>query len=74
MQTVDFVAESLSGDVLLIEVKHRARIEEGDLRGVRLFQARFNPAHAVVITRDLTRWDADTKTLFVPLRNFLLFF
>jgi predicted AAA+ superfamily ATPase len=74
IREVDFVAERLSGEVLPIEVKHRARIDEADLGGIRLFQSRFRPALAVVITRDLSRWDSETKTLFVPLRNFLLFF
>ncbi len=71
---VDFVAERIDGAIVPIEVKFRKGIEEGDLRGLRIVQSRYGRPSGIVVTRDLHRWDASTRTLFVPLQSFLLAF
>ena len=74
MVEVDFVAERIDGTVLPIEVKFRKTVSESDLVGLRIFQSRYKHPTAIVVTRELHRWDSLTKTLFVPLQSFLLAF
>jgi hypothetical protein len=57
-----------------IEVKYRRKISEDDLLGIRLFQKRFTPPIAVIVTRDLTQWSPLGRILCVPLQTFLLLF
>jgi predicted AAA+ superfamily ATPase len=71
---VDFVAERLDGEVLPIEVKFRKRIDRPDIDGIRYFQKRFGAKRAVVVTRELSRWDRESSILYMPLQNFLLAF
>ncbi len=71
---VDFVAEKLDGAVLPIEVKFRKRIDEGDVAGLRHFQRRFGSKRAIVVTRELSKWDQQNRILYMPLQNFLLAF
>jgi hypothetical protein len=74
IREVDFVAESINGEVLPVEVKFRRRVDETDLAGLRTFQRRFRPKASIVVTRDLFRLEPDTGTAFVPLESFLLAF
>lgn len=74
MVEVDFVAERIDGAVLPIEVKFRRQIDSASFKGLRVFQDRFEPSSAVVVTRDETRWDEQGKTLFIPIQSFLLAF
>jgi hypothetical protein len=67
-------ATRLDGQVLPIEVNFRRRVAEADLKGLRLFQARFRCPLAIVVTRELNRWEPETRSLFIPLQNFLLAF
>ncbi|HXK09681.1 MAG TPA: ATP-binding protein [Vicinamibacteria bacterium] len=71
---VDFVAERLDGEVLPVEVKFRKRIDAPDLDGLRYFMRRFGSPMGVVVTRELSRWDAENRVLFLPLPSFLLAF
>lgn len=71
---VDFVAERLDGAVLPVEVKFRKRIDAVDLEGLRHFMRRFSSPSGVVVTRELSRWDAQDRILYIPLQNFLLAF
>lgn len=71
---VDFVPERADGAVLPVEVKFRKSVALGDLAGIRHFQALFKPEQGIVVTRDLSRWDPETRLLYVPLQNFLLAF
>lgn len=71
---VDFVAERVDGSVLPVEVKFRKRIDAPDLDGLRHFMRKFDSPSGVVVTRDLSRWDAAERILYVPLQNFLLVF
>jgi hypothetical protein len=71
MREVDFVAERLDGDVLPVEVKFRKRIDAEDLSGIDIFRERFQSRLAVVVTRELHRWDAARGALFLPLEAFL---
>lgn len=74
LREVDFVAERLDGSVLPVAVKLRRRIEAADLEGVRHFLRRFDSPGGVVVTRDLSHWDAETRVLSCPLPDFLLAF
>lgn len=74
IREVDFIAERLDGLVLPVEVKFRKRVETGDIAGVRHFLSRYKAPIAIVVTRELSRWDASQRTLFIPLQNFLLAF
>lgn len=74
IREVDFVAERVDGAVLPVEIKFRKRIDAEDLLGLRLFAERFGSALSVMVTRDLSRWDAQNRFLFIPLENFLLAF
>jgi hypothetical protein len=71
---VDFVAERLDGSVLPVEVKFRKRIDAADVEGLRYFIRKFDSPLGVVVTRDLSRWDAAERIHYVPLQNFLLAF
>ncbi len=71
---VDFVAEKLDGTVLPIEVKFRKRIDERDVDGLLFFRKRFGSDRAIVVTRELSRWDERNRILYIPLQNFLLAF
>lgn len=71
---VDFVAERLDGSVLPVEVKFRKRIDSADVEGLRYFRNKFGSPLGVVVTRDLSRWDASQRIHYVPLQNFLLAF
>lgn len=71
---VDFVAERLDGSVLPVEVKFRKRIDAADLDGLRFFMRKFESPLGVVVTRDLSRWDAEQRILCIPLQSFLLAF
>jgi hypothetical protein len=71
---VDFVAERVDGAVLPIEVKFRKRIDAADLDGLRYFMRKFGSPCGVVVTRDLGRWDAEARVLYVPLPSFLVAF
>lgn len=71
---VDFVAERLDGVVLPVEVKFRRRIDAHDLEGLRYFARKFASPLGVVVTRDLSRWDAAERIHYVPLQTFLLAF
>jgi predicted AAA+ superfamily ATPase len=71
---VDFVAERVDGSVLPIEAKFRKRIDAPDLDGLRYFMRKFASPSGVVVTRDLSRWDADERILYIPLQSFLLAF
>jgi len=64
----------VDGAVLPVEIKFRKRIDAEDLLGLRLFAERFGNALSVIVTRDLSRWDAHNRFLFIPLENFLLAF
>jgi len=71
---VDFIAERVDGSVLPVEVKFRKRIDAADLDGLRHFMRKFESPRGVVVTRDLTRWDAGARILYIPLQSFLLAF
>lgn len=71
---VDFIAERVDGALLPVEVKFRRRIDADDFAGLAVFQERFGRPEAVLVTRDLSRWDADRRTLCIPLEEFLLAF
>jgi predicted AAA+ superfamily ATPase len=71
---VDFVAERVDGSVLPVEVKFRKRIGPPDLDGLRYFMRKFDSPCGVVVTRDLSRWDAGERILCIPLQSFLLAF
>jgi uncharacterized protein len=71
---VDFVAERVDGSVLPMEVKFRKRIDAADLDGFRYFMRKFESPCGVVVTRDLSRWDAEARVLNIPLQSFLLAF
>ncbi len=71
---VDFVAERLDGVVLPVEVKFRKRIDAPDLDGLRYFMRKFGSPSGVVVTRELSRWDAEARILYIPLPSFLLAF
>lgn len=71
---VDFVAERSDGTVLPIEVKFRKRIDREDGAGVRFFQAKYSCPLGVIVTRELSKWDAEDRILYIPLPNFLLAF
>jgi predicted AAA+ superfamily ATPase len=64
----------LDGAVLPVEVKFRKRIDAVDLEGLRHFMRRFSSPSGVVVTRELSRWDAQDRILYIPLQNFLLAF
>jgi hypothetical protein len=68
------VAERVDGTVLPVEVKFRKRIDAADLDGLRYFMRKFGSPCGVVVTRDLSRWDARERVLHVPLQSFLLTF
>jgi predicted AAA+ superfamily ATPase len=72
VEEVDFVAEAIDGSVIPIEVKFRSRIDLEDWTGMRTFMARFKPPFGLIVTRDISRWDATERVLFVPLLEFLL--
>jgi hypothetical protein len=74
IREVDFVAERVDGAVVPIEVKFRKRIDSEDLLGVKLFKSKFKSPFAVVVTRELSRWDRENGILLIPLQNFLLAF
>lgn len=74
VREVDFVVERLDGAALPVEVKFRKRLDRPDLAGLEVFQERFRPRLAVVVTRETSRWDAGRRILFIPLQNFLLAF
>jgi hypothetical protein len=57
-----------------VEVKFRKRIDAPDLDGLRHFMRKFASPCAVVVTRDLSRWDAEARILYIPLQSFLLAF
>jgi predicted AAA+ superfamily ATPase len=71
---VDFVAERLDGSVLPLEVKFRKRIDSADVDGLRYFGRKFGSPLGVVVTRDVSRWDARERIHYVPLQSFLLAF
>ncbi len=71
---VDFVAERIDGAVLPVEVKFRKRIDAPDLDGLRFFMRKFGSPSGVVVTRELSRWDAEERILHMPLPSFLLAF
>jgi predicted AAA+ superfamily ATPase len=72
MREVDFVAERIDGETLPIEVKFRKRIQPEDTRGLRVFLERHRSPYGLMVTRDLHRWDEESRILFVPLQTFLL--
>ena len=67
-------AERIDGSTLPVEVKFRKRIDAEDLAGLRHFASRYKPASGIVVTRDLHRWDAENRELWIPLVSFLLAF
>ena len=71
---VDFVAERLDGTVLPVEVKFRKRIDASEVDGLRYFMRKFDSSCGVVVTRDLSRWDAQARILYIPLPSFLAAF
>lgn len=71
---VDFVAERIDGETLPIEVKFRRKIDSEDARGLRLFIDRYKSPYGLMVTRDLHRWDEESRILYVPLQTFLLAF
>jgi predicted AAA+ superfamily ATPase len=72
IREVDFVVERLDGQILPVEVKFRKRLNGEDLAGLRFFRERFRPPFSVVVTREVSSWDDETGTLFIPLLDFLL--
>jgi predicted AAA+ superfamily ATPase len=74
LREVDFVAETLDGTVIPIEVKFRKRIQEEDLAGIEVFRSRHTCPLAIVVTREMSRWDKSRGILFIPLQHFLLAF
>jgi predicted AAA+ superfamily ATPase len=74
VREVDFVAERIDGQVLPIEVKFRKRIDAEDSVGIRVFRSRYDSPMGVVVTRELSRWDAAEGVLYIPLMHFLLAF
>ena len=68
------MAERVDGTCLPVEVKFRKRIDAADLKSAKAFLARFSAPHAIIVTRDLFRWDAINRILCVPLLEFLLCF
>ncbi len=78
IREVDFVAETLNGQVLPIEVKFRKTIREPDLQGLLHFIDKYpkllGDTAGVVVTRDFNAWDEKRRILFVPLQTFLLAF
>ncbi len=74
VQEVDFVAESLDGSVIPIEVKFRKQIQSEDLRSTRSFLERFRSPFGILVTRDSFRCDDGDPLLSVPLLDFLLAF
>ncbi len=71
---VDFVAERLDGEVLPVEVKFRKKIDPEDATSVRHFRRKFKGPFGIIVTRELSRWDRDSRLLYTPLQNFLLAF
>jgi len=74
IREVDFVAERTDGSVLPVEIKFRKRVDPGDTAGVKAFQARYRPPLAIIVTRELSKWDTAGRILYIPLQNFLLAF
>jgi uncharacterized protein len=74
IREVDFVPERLDGSVIPIEVKFRKRIQEEDLEGIKLFRSRYKCPLAIVVTREMSKWDPARRILFIPLQDFLLAF
>jgi len=71
---VDFVAETVDGTVLPVEVKFRRQIRPEDTAAIRRFLDRFRAPVGIVVTRDLFRVENDDAVLCVPLLEFLLGF
>ena len=74
VREVDFVAESIDGAVVPIEVKFRRKIHAADLAGLATFRKRFRPTVSIIVTRDRCEWNRDEMILFMPLQSFLLAF
>jgi predicted AAA+ superfamily ATPase len=74
IREVDFVAESIDGQVLPVEVKFRKRVGPSDLAGLGAFRRRFDVPFGIVVSREQTLWDSDERLLYVPLQDFLLSF
>jgi predicted AAA+ superfamily ATPase len=78
VREVDFVAETLDGLVLPIEVKFRKRIREDDVHGLLHFVGKYqkllDKTAGVVVTRGFDQWDENRRILFISLPTFLLAF
>jgi uncharacterized protein len=72
IREVDFVVESLNGEVVPIEIKFRQTIQNDDFVGINTFMDRFDPRYGIMVTRETYRWHG--KVLCVPLLEFLLAF
>jgi predicted AAA+ superfamily ATPase len=71
---VDFVAERLDGSVLPVESKFRKTIGLEDTAPISHFMNKFPAKLGIIVTRDLSVFDAVQKLLFVPLQDFLVAF
>jgi len=74
IEEVDFVAETLDGTAIPVEVKFRKQIRDSDLATTRRFLERSGSPYGIVVTRDLLRCDARDPVLCVPVLDFLLGF
>jgi predicted AAA+ superfamily ATPase len=74
VEEVDFVAETLDGTAIPVEVKFRRQIREEDLSFIRRFAERFRSPYGLVVTRDLFRCEPRDRLLCVPVLDFLLGF
>jgi hypothetical protein len=74
MEEVDFVAETLDGRVVPIEVKFRRSIRQSDAQPIRRFIERFKSPFGILVTREQYRCDRSDLVLQVPLLEFLLAF
>ena len=55
-------------------MKFRKRIDAADVDGLRYFKEKFASPWGLVVTRDLSHWDAQARIQYIPLQNFLLAF
>jgi predicted AAA+ superfamily ATPase len=76
LMEVDFVVENPAGDLVPIEIKFRANIENRHFDGLRHFMTRFKTKtkHGIMVTRDTFQWRSDLRIMCVPLMEFLLAF
>jgi hypothetical protein len=74
IEEVDFVAESLDGRVIPIEVKFRSRIDARDRKALLRFMEKFPCPFGIIVSRDTFEWEPARKLLIVPLLEFLLAF